>query len=214
MSSLAVFVDLDGTLVRFDRPYEALTAATLEAHLGASSPALVDTYSEAFFAAFEALAPHPYRKGMEAVVDASDATADPGAMVDTLRAEEHAALTVDPSVPEALATLREYGPVGVLTNGVYEWQRAKLDHVGLATVVDAVVASYDAGAHKPAPAPFRRAEAVLPADDYLLIGDGDNDVEGAEAAGWRAVRHTDADPFWARPRQFGVRDERGVPSES
>jgi len=109
MPSLAVFVGLDGTLIQYDRPYEAITAATLEAHLGTSSPALV--------------------------------------------------------------------------------------------------ASYDAGAHKPAPAPFRRAEAALPANEYLLIGDGNPDVEGARDAGWRAVRHPDADPFWARPRQVVRRDE-------
>ena len=207
MPPLAVFVDLDGTLVQFDRPYEALTAATLEAHLGTSSSGLVETYSEAFFAAFGALAPRPYRRGMEAVLDAAGTSADPDAMVDTLQAEEHAALTVDPAVPDALATLSANGPLGVLTNGVRDWQRAKLDHVGLAKYVDAVVDSYDAGAHKPALAPFRRAEEMLPADDHLLIGDGDSDVEGARAAGWRAFRHTDADPFWARPRPFGGRDE-------
>ena len=199
MPPLAVFLDLDGTLVEFDRPYEAIAAAPLEAHLGTSSPALVETYSEAFFAAFEALAPQPYHRGMEAVLDAAGATADPDAMVDTLRAEEHAALTVDPAVPDALATLGENGLLGVLTNGVYDWQYAKLDHVGLTKYVDAVVASYDAGAHKPAAPPFRRAEAALPADEYLLIGDSDPDVEGARNAGWRAVRHTDADPFWAHP---------------
>jgi len=191
-------VDLDGTLVQFDRPYETIISAALEPHLDAPPSALVDTYSEAFFAAFDALAPRPYRTGMEAVLDAADAAADPDAMVDTLRAEECAALTVDPAVPDALTTLGNEGPLGVLTNGVPDWQRAKLEHAGLAPHVDALVTSYAAGAHKPAPAPFRRAEATLPADEYLLIGDSDADVEGARAAGWRTVRHTDARPFWTR----------------
>ena len=198
MPPLAVFVDLDGTLVTFDRPYAEITAATLRAHLGAAPAALVETYREAFFEAFDALVPRPYHAGMAAVLDAADTTADPTEMVDTLRAEEHAALTVDPAVPRALKALSADGPLGVLTNGVPGWQRAKLDHVGLTTHVDALVASYDAGAHKPAPAPFRRAEAVLPADNHLMIGDSDADVEGARRAGWQALRHTTARPFWRR----------------
>ena len=135
---------------------------------------------------------------MEAVLDAANAPADPNAMVDTLRTEECAALAVDPAVPDALATLGDESPLGVLTNGVHDWQRAKLGHVGLATYVDTLVASYDAGAHKPAPAPFRRAEDTLTADAHLLIGDSDADVEGAQQAGWHAVRHTDGRPFWTR----------------
>lgn len=198
MPSLAVFLDLDGTLVQYDRPYEAITAATLEAHLGESSPALVELYSEAFFDAFEALAPHPYRRGMKAVLDATGASADPQTMVDTLREKEHAILTVDPAVPDALETLGANGPLGVLTNGVHDWQRDKLNHVGLSDYIDAVVASYDAGAHKPAPAPFHRAEATLPANEYLMIGDNDNDIGGARATGWRSLRHTRARPFWTR----------------
>lgn len=200
MPALAVFVDLDGTLVEFDRPYEEITGAALETHLGAAPPALVETYREAFFDSFDALASRPYRTGMEAVLSAAGAEADPGAMVESLRAAEHAALTVDPAAPRALSALAADAPLGVLTNGVRDWQRAKLDHVGLTTHVDALVASYDAGAHKPAPAPFRRAETVLPADDHLLIGDSDADVEGARRAGWRALRHTAARPFWSRPQ--------------
>jgi putative hydrolase of the HAD superfamily len=133
MPALAVLVDLDGTLVGFDRPYEAITEAAQEAHLGAALPALVDPYREAFFDASDALAPRPYRTGMEAVLSAagSGAEADPDAMVESLRAAEHDALTVDPAVPRALSALAADAPLGVLTNGVRAWQRAKLDHVGL-----------------------------------------------------------------------------------
>jgi len=201
MSSLAVFVDLDGTLVHLDRPYADITAATLTTHLGASSPALVETYREAFFAAFEALAPHPFRTGMEAVLNAAgpDVEATPEVMMATQHTEECAALTVDEAVPEALSALGTAGPLGVLTNGVPDWQRGKLDHVGLTPYVDAVVTSYEAGAHKPAPAPFQWAERSLRADEYLLIGDSDTDVEGAREAGWRWIRHEEppaGTPFW------------------
>jgi putative hydrolase of the HAD superfamily len=79
--------------------------------------------------------------------------------------------------------------LGVLTNGVPAWQRAKLDASGLAEHFDAVVVSYEAGAHKPAAAPYRLAEERLPADAYAMVGDSDDDVEGAAAAGWSARRY-------------------------
>ena len=201
----AICFDLDGTLVQLDRPYSAVTAATLTAHLGTSSPTLVETYSEAFFEAFAAMEPAPFRAGMEAVLAAADGDpdadqdADPEAMVATLRAEEFDALTVAPAVPDSLASLGEDAALGVVTDGVDDWQRAKLEHVGLADHFDAVVTSYEAGAHKPAPEPFDLAAERLPAAEYAMVGDSDDDVRGARDAGWVPIRYEereDGPPFW------------------
>mgnify|MGYP002762755217 CR=1 FL=1 len=78
--------------------------------------------------------------------------------------------------------------VGAGPNGVGSWQRDKLDHAGIADLVDATVVSYEAGAHKPDPAPFERAESALPADRRVMIGDSEEaDVGGARDRGWEAV---------------------------
>ena len=72
---------------------------------------------------------------------------------------------------------------------VTEWQRAKLAASGLERFFDAVVVSYEVGAHKPDPAAFGVAEERLPADDYAMVGDSDADVDGADRAGWVAHRY-------------------------
>jgi putative hydrolase of the HAD superfamily len=199
MPDTAIFFDLDGTLVEVDGPYEAVPERAIETHLGEATPALVETYSEAFLAAFEALEPAPYEAGMAAVVEAADGDADPAEMVATLRQVEFDALVVDPAVPDSLADLGDDAALGVLTNGVDDWQRAKLEHVGLADRFDVVVTSYEAGAHKPDPAIFEYAADQLPAAEYAMVGDSDDDVEGARGAGWVPIRYEDregAPGFW------------------
>jgi putative hydrolase of the HAD superfamily len=77
----------------------------------------------------------------------------------------------------------------VLTNGLSEWQHAKLSGHGLADVFDTFVASYEADAHKPAVEPFRLFEDRLPAERYAMVGDDAADVDGAAAAGWTGHRY-------------------------
>jgi putative hydrolase of the HAD superfamily len=198
----AAYFDLDGTLVHLDRPYEDVVLAALGEHLDAADPALADAYSEAFFAAFRAQEADPFGTGMAAVLEAVDGDApdaDPAAMTDSLREAEYRAATVPDGAAEALASLGEDVAVGVLTNGLRDWQVGKLERVGLAGHVDAVVASYEAGAHKPDPAPFELAEERLPAAEYAMVGDTDGDVEGARAAGWVPIRYDPGEgpSFWA-----------------
>jgi putative hydrolase of the HAD superfamily len=167
--------------------------------LGRTADELVATYDEAFYDALHDFAPDPYRRGMAAVVEAAGADADPEAMVATLRAEEYAATAVDPALSDSLASLGEDAALGVLTNGVADWQAGKLERHGLAAHFDAVVTSYDASAHKPDPAVFELAAERLPAAEYAMVGDDDVDVEGARNAGWVPVRYEDRDEgpaFW------------------
>jgi putative hydrolase of the HAD superfamily len=66
----------------------------------------------------------------------------------------------------------------------------RLDETGLLPLVDAVVSSAEVGVLKPHPAPFERALelAGVSAADAWHVGDSvEEDVEGARAAGIRAV---------------------------
>lgn len=195
----ALFFDLDGTLVQFTRPYDEVLADTFEAHLGEAGDDLVAVYDEAFYGAFYDFVPDPYRRGMTAVVEAAGADADPDALVATLREAEYAMTATDASLPDSIASLSENATLGVLTNGVTDWQVGKLERHGLADHFDAVVASYEAGAHKPDPAIFERAAERLPAEEYAMVGDDDADVEGARDAGWVPIRYEDGEEgpaFW------------------
>lgn len=192
----AVCFDLDGTLVEISRPYRSLLKETISAHVdleatGAGPDVLASVYDEAFFSAMDAFDPAPVEAGARAVFDAAGGTGDPSTFADTLREVEYAATMPRPGAEVLLDRLADR-PLGVVTNGVADWQRGKLAHHGLLDKVDEVVTSYEARAHKPDPAPFAVAEERLMADAYTMVGDDpEADVLGARDRGWTAVNVAD-----------------------
>jgi putative hydrolase of the HAD superfamily len=186
----AIYFDLDGTLVHTRPSIEAALADAFQRVAGESPDEWLETYSEGFVEQFRACRPAPYRGGVEHL----RAETDFGYGVEeTVGALLDAEVAATAPTPDAASTLERLGDddhaVGVLTNGVPEWQRAKLAAAGLTEHVDAVVTAYEAGAHKPDPAPFALAERRLPADAYALVGDSDADVDGAADAGWARARY-------------------------
>lgn len=102
-------------------------------------------------------------------------------------------LELYPGVREALRSLRDEVPIGLVTDGDVAIQRAKLRLLALDDAFDVVVLSDELGRErrKPHPAPFMAALAALGAQprDVLHVGDRpDKDVRGAAAAGMRAIR--------------------------
>ncbi|WP_255169808.1 HAD family hydrolase [Natrononativus amylolyticus] len=190
----AIVFDLDGTLVQFDRPYDRLLADAVESAGGEPTAERLEAYTDAFYSHFGACEPDPVRSAFADAVPGADAAA----LADALHRAELAASRPAPNAAADLERLAADHRIGVLTNGVSSWQRAKLEAVGLERYADAFVASYDAGAHKPAPEPFDLLERRLPAAEYAMVGDSDADVEGAVAAGWRAHRY-DGGEFDALP---------------
>lgn len=82
-------------------------------------------------------------------------------------------------------------PVGILTNGFSEVQRAKLKQFPqLENVSSAVIISEEVGVLKPDPALFEHAAAVVgvPAETILYVGDSlHSDVGGGIGAGWKVA---------------------------
>lgn len=117
-----------------------------------------------------------------------------------------------PDVYATLTALRQRGYfVGIITNGTPRTQCAKMDHSGLRPYVDLVVLAGEEGIQKPDSRVFRMAAARLgvPPTACLFVGDHpQNDVEGAIAAGFTAVRKQgdwDADhPIHHLPHPEGV----------
>lgn len=106
--------------------------------------------------------------------------------------------TAYPDVLPALGGLRERGVVVVIASNwdcsLPDW----LEPTGILELVDGVVTSAEVGEAKPSPRVFERALAVarVAPGEALHAGDKvDNDVEGAAAAGVRAVLvQRDGDP--------------------
>lgn len=179
----AIWFDLDGTLLSFAVPYRDLLEDAVESVEGECRDGWIDRYDEAFERAFAACEPEPARRSFATFSD------EPGRLSVALHRREIEASEPPADAAATLDRLAEHHALGVLTNGPPEWQRAKLRESGLSGYFDAVVASYEAGAHKPDPEPFDLAELRIPADEHVMVGDSAADVEGARAAGWTAVRY-------------------------
>ena len=190
MTDLAVWFDLDGTLLEFGDYGSVLERACTETGIDPTE-SFLGAYDEHFFAAFGDHHPDPYRRGAAAAIETAGSDAAPDAFVDAVRTAEFEAATTPEAVRDALAGLAAADgvSVGVLTNGVRAWQVGKLEHNGLVEHVDATLTSYEVGAHKPDSEVFARAEELLPAGESVMVGDDfDADVVGARERGWRAVR--------------------------
>lgn len=179
----AIWFDLDGTLLSFSEPYRELLVDAVGSVEGECREPWLDRYEKAFERAFAACEPDPARRAFATFGD------DPAQLSEALLRREIEASHPPEDAAPTLDRLSGDHALGVLTNGPMAWQRAKLRGSGLEGYFDAVVASYEAGAHKPDPAPFDLAERRLPAVDHVMVGDSASDVEGARAAGWTGIRY-------------------------
>ena len=107
---------------------------------------------------------------------------------------------------DAAPTLRDLRERGLRLVVASNWDVSLaevLDHAGLAALLDGVVSSAEVGAPKPARELFEAAleRAGVAASRALHVGDSlAGDVEGARAAGLRAVLIQRADPLGAAVR--------------
>lgn len=180
----AIFFDLDGTLLHYTRPYRDILSDAIRAVDGEVREEWLAAYSDRFFEILEASGPDPYRRAYAPFGD------DPDAFRAALLEREIDACEPPAGARADLERLDERFALGVLSNGVREWQLAKLRAFDLLDHFETVVTSEEAGAHKPDPAAFDLAEERLPADEYAIVGDADADVEGGRDAGWAVHRYT------------------------
>ena len=92
--------------------------------------------------------------------------------------------------------------LGIITNGPAEVQRAKVELLAVADLVDFIVISGEFGVDKPDPAIFREALRLgaAAAADALYIGDSpEYDIAGARAAGLTPVWVNRAGADWPGP---------------
>ncbi|RKD98261.1 HAD family hydrolase [Halopiger aswanensis] len=183
----AIVFDVDGTLLRFDRPYREIVAGAIETVRGDAPAAWLDAYEEAFFESFLAFESEPVERAFGRI----DGCSDPEPYATALLEAEIEALSPPDGVHDDLErlTAETDAGLGVLTNGVRDWQLAKLRAFDLEDYFDAAVASYKVGVHKPATEPYRALEERLPARRYVMVGDSDDDIDGAAQAGWTPYRY-------------------------
>jgi len=192
----AVLLDALGTLVRLEPPGPRLRAALRElsgVDVGAPAAEAAFRAEIAYYLAHHTEGGDP--AGLERLRDdcaavMHEALAAPELGCSTVRRAMLASLrfTAYADVAPALEALRPRRLV-VVSN----WDCALggwLDAAGLGGALDAVVTSAEVGEAKPGPAVFETALARVgvEAADAVHVGDSlENDVEGARAAGMRAI---------------------------
>lgn len=105
----------------------------------------------------------------------------------------------------ALAELRKHYKLGMVTNGIPDVQRKKIDETGLESLFDAIIVSGEVGYGKPHPKVYQAALDALGVTPEETIMVGDNwrrDVVGPQKLGIRGVwismsrpRPTDDEPW-------------------
>ena len=111
-------------------------------------------------------------------------------------------------------------PIGIVTNGPTEVQRAKLELLGVDRLVDFVLVSEEFGVAKPDPAIFREALrfAEVGPEEAIFVGDSvEFDMAGARAAGIPTVWVNRHQRPWTEPGPpptCQIRTPRGSASTS
>ncbi len=194
----AVLFDALGTLVRLEPPAPRLRAELT----GATGVDVGDRAAERAFAAEIAFYLDNHMRGgdaaaLEALRDdcaavLHEALGVPGLERAAVRRAMLASLAFT-AFPDAALALEAVRRAGARVVVVSNWDRSlgqALDRAGLGGLVDGVVSSAEVGRAKPAPEPFRAGLelAGAGAQDALFVGDSpDTDIEGARAAGIRAL---------------------------
>lgn len=196
-----VLLDLDGTLVEYERSREAVLAAAFET--AGVEPFFTETE---YLARFESFLPAESATDLRerifvALAEAKDVDPDHARAVAAAYDEER-----DPGnvrlldgAEAALDALSRDHRLGLVTNGPRDLQRAKIEAAGLADAFETVVYAGFETAAKPDTEPFEVALAALDASPGRAVHVGnslDSDVAGARRAGLRAawVPATDDDP--------------------
>lgn len=187
--TLAVYFDLDGTLLSYDVPFSELFAGTIRSQTGVDpGDAANELFTERVLDGIEAIEPEPVVAAMAAVVEKLELDADPSALADEYIEREIAATTLAAADRELVASVANAHPTGILTNGIGRVQRGKVEAHGLDQLVEEIVVSNAVGVRKPDAELFEIAAERLPAEEHCYVGDTlAEDILGARGAGWRAI---------------------------
>ncbi len=189
MTYSTILFDLDHTLFDSDASELGAFEATMRAVGIDQSDRHLPAYlaiNRALWAAVERHELSPGRVRLlrfERLVVEARLDADPGVMADLFVEGLASHGELYPGALAVLDRLAEDATLALLTNGLSEVQRTRLDRLGIAGHFDAVVISAEIGCSKPAAAFFDVAFEMLggpPRDTALMVGDSlSADVRGA-----------------------------------
>jgi putative hydrolase of the HAD superfamily len=220
----AIFFDLDDTLLDAQTPYrEAIVATCAEAGrrcAGLDPERLSAMYIEVSREMWRSFDLDLMRESAAEIRERVWAEAlrqvgvEDAALVRELShhygAARKASHRLFPDVLSTLERLHRRYHLGIITNGMTEIQRDKIQRLGLTPYFDTILISQEAGMKKPDPRLFRFALDRVPCQPHeaVMVGDSpDRDIAGARAVGMHAL--------WVltgRPRGDAAADENEMAS--
>jgi phosphoglycolate phosphatase len=187
IAARGVLIDLDGTLLD---TVPDLTSAVNAMRGQFGLPPLAATQVAAYVGkGADRLVHRALTESLDGEVGAGDFARAKRSFFEHYRRANGRAAVVYPGVREALALLRERGlSLACVTNKPREFTDALLNRAALSDF-DAVVTGDDTVEKKPHPAPLLRACALLDVapSEAAMIGDSENDVLSARAAGCSVI---------------------------
>jgi phosphoglycolate phosphatase len=183
VAARGVLIDLDGTLLD-TVPDLAAAVNAMRADIG-RAPLPVAQVASYVGKGADVLVHRALTESLDGRADAAAFETARTSFYDHYRHENGRLATVLPGVRDALALLREHGlALACVTNKPREFTVELLQRVGL-TGFDAVVSGDDTIEKKPHPASLLHACALLGVrpQEAAMIGDSENDVLAARAAG-------------------------------
>lgn len=216
--------DADGTLFDYDRAEEKALLATFQQMHIPYQPAygpLYRRFNAEVWEAFEAGKISAERLRVERFTRLLDATK---IHADAVEFSARYLLNLShgtdlmPGAVETLQALRPIYQLALITNGLKDVQRLRLERAGIAHFFEVIAISEEIGAAKPNPAFFNALFAQLgnpPLEQALVIGDGlTSDIQGALQysldACWYNPQHLPPQPRY--PARFEIHHLEELPA--
>ncbi len=181
----AIYFDLDGTLITYGKDFHDL----FEAAMGFQVDKEVHEYrTEQLLGNIKEMKEKPYRNALEKVEEKYELGIDPEKAAERRIETELDSVQPHQELVNVLKKLSENHKIGILTNGVGEVQRKKIEKLGIEEHVDEIIISNPEGVRKPDPKIFQLAKERLNAENYIYIGDTyEEDILPAKEQGFKTI---------------------------
>ncbi|PSQ45137.1 hypothetical protein BRD17_02280 [Halobacteriales archaeon SW_7_68_16] len=190
----AVYFDLDGTLVRFERHPDGWPAAVSEYVDVPIDEDDDETFFRIFHDRFDEFRGDPYLVAARDTVAEREIDVAPERLATAYKRSLIDAVAMPESVRKTLREIVATYPTGLLTNGYRSVQERKLEAATPGSVgwFDAFIGADDVGARKPDPRTFRAARDRIDADRYVYVGNSvDHDLPAGDHGFETVLVHID-----------------------
>ncbi|MFT4869159.1 MAG: putative hydrolase of the HAD superfamily [Colwellia polaris] len=180
-----VYFDLDGTLITYSKDFHPLFEEALGFEV---SKEVHDYWTEHLLSNIKDMKKEPYRDALEKVERKFDLGINPEEAAERRIETELQTTQIHSGMKQLIEKLSEKHQVGILTNGVEEVQRRKIEKFCLDELVDEIIISNPEGVRKPDTEIFKLAKDRLKGENYIYVGDTfEEDVKPAQDEGFKTI---------------------------